>query len=79
MTNTDVPQQPPGWVFKVEDHEGDPFARCLVIRQPDADEASVMIANTVAEKLVHLERNATQGEVAGLRPNEIRSLGTGQV
>jgi hypothetical protein len=79
MTNTDMPQQPPGWVFKVEDHEGDPFARYLVIRQPDADEAKARISKTVTEKMVRLERNAIVGEVAGLRPNEIRSLSTGPV
>jgi hypothetical protein len=76
---TDMPTLPPGWVFKVEDHEGDEYARYLVIRESDPDEATVKISKTVAEKLVHLERNAIPGEVAGLRPGEIRSLGTGQV
>jgi hypothetical protein len=70
---------PPGWVFKVEDHEGNPFAGYVVIREPDADEAALAVSKMVAEKLVHLERNATSGEVAGMRPGEIHSLGTGQM
>jgi hypothetical protein len=77
MTSTDMPTLPHGWIFKVENHEGDPAARYIIIREPDVDEAAVAVSKRVPEKLVHVERNARNGEVAGLRPGEIRDLGVG--
>jgi hypothetical protein len=76
---TDISTLPSGWVFKVEDHEGDPLPRYFLIREPNVDEAAVAVAASVNENLVHVERAASHDEIAGLRPREIRSLGTGQV
>jgi hypothetical protein len=68
---TDMPTLPPGWLFKVEDHQGDPLARYIMARIPDPEEAGFAVATAVPEKLVHLERNLTDGEVTGMRPGEV--------
>jgi hypothetical protein len=62
---------PPGWLAKVEDHEGDPLARYVRVRIPDPDEARVKVAEQVPEKLVHLERNLVESEVADMEPGEV--------
>ncbi|MCW2179341.1 hypothetical protein [Bradyrhizobium diazoefficiens] len=71
MTNaSDAP--PPGWLFKVENHEGDPFARYIAARIADVDEATEAVREVVEEKIVTPDRNLSRAEVEDMEPGEVR-------
>lgn len=70
---TDVSDTPPpGWLFKVENHEGDPFARYIAASIGDVDEAEAAIREVVEEKIVTPVQNLSKGEVEGMQPGEVR-------
>jgi hypothetical protein len=68
---TKILTNPPGWLVKAEDHEGDPLARYIRVRISDPDTALLTVAEQVAEKQVHLERNLVESEVADMEPGEV--------
>lgn len=75
MTNaSDTP--PPGWLFKVESHEGDPFARYIAARIADVDEATEAVRQAVDEKIVTPVQNLSKAEVEGMQPGEVRPYNT---
>lgn len=63
---------PTGWLFKVEDHEGTPFARYIAARIPDIDEAAVAVAEAIDEKTVTPVRNLSKSDVEGMQLGEVR-------
>ncbi|MCA1498099.1 hypothetical protein [Bradyrhizobium sp. NBAIM14] len=67
---------PPGWLFKVENHKGDPFARYIAARLADVDEATAAVREAVEEKIVTLVQNLSKSEVEGMQPGEVRPYNT---
>lgn len=65
---------PPGWLFKVENHKGDPFARYIAARIADVDEAATR--EVVEENIVNPVQNLSKAEVEGMQLGEIRPYNT---
>jgi hypothetical protein len=68
---TETLTNPPGWLAKAEDHEGDPLARYFKVRIPDPDLALETLARLVNEQMVHLVRNLAESEVVDMEPGEV--------